>query len=102
MSRVDMSVLDTDFYKTRVKAKLNGSLLDPTGGTVEFAFKTTRDGNPTSGDWHFGSWETDNGEYYAIIEVGPLGAVTLVENTYRVWVRINGRPVKTPGSLCIF
>lgn len=99
--RVDMSVLDTDFYQTRIRARVNGIAVNPSALSVEFAFRTSHQGDPEDSDYHAGSWDHDGTTWRAIIEVGPL-AVPLTTGLYRVFVKIDGKRVKTPGYLNIY
>lgn len=92
MSRIDISVLSTEYLRMKVWAKENGSFVDPTDSPVEMALLTTVDASPEEEDWHNAEWETAGGTHYARLMVGPEspGSIELVQgDIYRLWVRIN-------------
>lgn len=71
-----------------VRAAANGLPVNPTADVVEFAFLATTD-NPTSGDWHAGSWDTSViGTYVAQAVVGPGSSWALAAGEYYAWVRV--------------
>lgn len=103
---VSISVLSTAYVKCQISATEGGTTVDPTSGTVEFAFISEALGtSPVSGDWKAGSWETgSDGGYWGRCLVGPSGTVTLAAGSYDVWTRITKAPetvVKRVGILVI-
>lgn len=65
---------------------------------VSFAFMSTKDARPASGDWKTGDWEP--GAATARVLMGPGGAATLTAAQYYAWLRIDGaveRPVRPVG-----
>lgn len=103
---VKISVLSTTYVKCRVSATENGAAINPTSGTVEFAFIPESSGaDPVSGDWKAGSWESAPDGYWARCLVGPSGTVLLAVNSYDVWIRVTKNPetvVDQVGGLKIF
>lgn len=98
------SALSTRYVKCWISVTQSGSQIDPTTGTVEFAFKQ---GNATPGasDWKTGSWETTPFEYMGRCLVGPNGTVALTAGSYDVWVRYTKAPetiIEEIGSLTIY
>lgn len=81
------SILATTYMRCTVSATDSGSPVNPTTGTVEFAF-LTNESNPASGDWHAGVWETAGDEYLGRILLGPNGTYDLAVATYNVWIRV--------------
>lgn len=49
---------------------------------------------PTAGDWHAATWTTTEGVHYAVLLVGPGGAVTPTPGVYRTWTEITAAPEK--------
>lgn len=103
---VTISDLSTVYVKSRVIATKNGAAYDPTGDTVEVAFKAPGV-DPTGPDWHAASWETSGTNYYARLLVGPgAGGLVLAVGTYHMWVRITDNPetpvVEVPGTVRIY
>lgn len=98
------STLSTRFVKCWVSVTQSGAQIDPTTGTVEFAFVT--DGTtPGSSDWKAGSWESTGFEYLARCLVGPSGVISLTAGTYDVWIRYTKAPesiVESIGHLYIY
>ena len=72
---LSLSSLSTEYIRIEVSATESGAAVDPTGDTVEFAFMTNAEDEPSS--WDTGEWETDPAgpTYYARILVGPSGKV---------------------------
>jgi hypothetical protein len=105
-SILKISSLSKEYVRVPVSATESGQPVDPTGDTVEMAFKTS--GEPSGGDWKAASWETDNSVspvvYYARCLVGPGGTVTLADGTYDVYVRVTDSPeipVTNVGKLVV-
>lgn len=93
---VTISALSTEYVQVPVSATTAGVPINPTSDQVQFAFMAT--GNPTSGDWHLGSWQTiAPTTYVAQILVGPgSGGVPLTAGTtYSIWVKVTDNP-ETP------
>lgn len=88
---MEQSALSTEYVKVAVSAVVNGSLINPTGDTVQMAF-TARGVAPVSGDWKAGSWETISGVYYARCLAGPAGVVQLAAGIYDCWVKVTDSP----------
>lgn len=88
-------------------AYADGLPYDPSLDTVQMAFVTIG-ADPTSGDWHTGSWEAAqaNNTYFAQVLVGPANSgVVLARGTYAVWVKITDNPeipVAQVGTIQIF
>lgn len=90
-----ISSLSTAYVLTDVSAKMSGAFIDPTGDTVQMAFKPgSRD--PEAGDWKTASWETNTtttpDTYSARCLVGPDGVVELVPGIYSMWVKVTDSP----------
>jgi hypothetical protein len=103
-----VSALSTEYVQIRVSATVNGvSGYNPTADSVQMAFLAS--GNPTSGDWHTGLWETISSSggqiFLAQCLVGPgSGGVPLAANTYNVWLKVTDNPevpVRNVGLLQI-
>lgn len=97
-----LSVLATEYVKSRVTATVGCVAYNPTGDVVEVAFPAPGV-SPTV--WSVGSWETCGTTYYARILVGPAGTVTLPVGTYTMWLRITDAPeipVMEAGTLRIY
>lgn len=101
---VVISGLSTVFVKSRIIATKNGASYNPTGDTVEVAFKLPGV-DPTGPDWHAASWESAGSAYYARLLVGPAGGLVLTVGSYRMWVRITDAPevpvLEAPGTVRI-
>ncbi len=82
-----ISVLSTTYVRATVSATEFGLLVNPTSGTVSFAF-LSNDSSPASGDWKTGGWEATGDSYYGRCLVGTGGTVTLAAGTYNVWIRV--------------
>jgi hypothetical protein len=98
------STLSTRFVKCTVSAQENGLLIDPTTGTIEFAFMADSV-EPASLNWKTGSWEIGLGEYLGRCLVGPSGTITLAASSYDVWVRYTKAPetiIEKIGYLVIY
>jgi hypothetical protein len=99
-----ISALSTRFLRCTVSATNQGNVVDPTGDSVQFAFKQN-DEVPTDADWVDGSWETSGSDYLARALVGPGGAIALVAGSYKVWIKIVIAPetlVESVGDLTIY
>lgn len=97
-----LSVLATEYVKSRVTATVGCTAYNPTADVVEAAFPAPGV-NPTT--WYAGSWETCGNVYYARVLVGPAGTVTLPVGTYTMWLRITDAPeipVLEVGTLRIY
>lgn len=88
------SVLSTRYVKCSVSVTQSGSQIDPTTGTVAFAF-VGDDITPGLSDWVSGSWETTSDEYLGRCLVGPDGTTTLSVGSYDVWIRY----IKAPETV---
>lgn len=100
----EISVLSTRFLRCTVSATNQGVMVDPTGDTVQFAFKQNGE-SPTDLDWVAGSWETTSSDYYARALVGSGGAIALPVGIYKVWIKIVIAPetlVEAVGDLSIY
>jgi hypothetical protein len=98
------SVLSTRYVKCWISVSQSGSQIDPTSGTVEFAFMATN-ATPGESDWKTGTWESTPFEYLGRCLVGPDGTVALSAGSYDVWVRYTKAPetvVEEIGSLTIY
>jgi len=98
------SVLSTRYIKCYASVVQNGSQIDPTSGTIEFAF-VGDDVIPGLSDWVSGSWETTSDEYLGRCLVGPTGTTALAVGSYDVWVRYTKSPeivVEKIGYLVIY
>lgn len=83
-------------------ARLDGSDVDPTAEPVSLAFPLV-DQPPTV--WYSGSWDDDDGTYFAQCLVGPGGAVELAIEEYDVYVKVDTSPevpVLPGGKLQIY
>jgi len=103
---VAISVLSTTYVKCQISATEGGTTVNPTTGTVEFAFiPESLSTAPSGGDWAEGSWETGTaGAYWGRCLVGPDGDATLAVGSYDVWTRVTKAPetvVKRVGTLVI-
>src|SRR5690348_7696566 len=91
---ISISSLSTEYIQVEVTATVNGSSpYNPTGDQVQMAFVTS--GDPVSGDWHSGAWQTISSSagpvYLAQCLVGS-GGVALAAGTYNVWLKITDSP----------
>jgi len=99
-----ISALSTRYVRCTVSATDQGTLVNPTSGTVHFAFLPD-DSDPVSGDWKVGTWETAGDQYYARCLVGPAGAAPLAADDYHVWIKVVLSPetvVERVGGLTIY
>ncbi len=97
------SVLSTRFIKCWISVTQSGVQIDPTTGTVEFAFKADNT-TPQEIDWQDGSWESTSYEYLGRCLVGPSGTIALSAGEYDVWVRYTRSPeivIENVGNLVI-
>jgi hypothetical protein len=100
----NFSTLSTRFVKCWVSVTQSGVQIDPTTGTVEFAF-VADDVTPGASDWKAGTWESTGFEYLGRCLVGPSGVVTLTAGSYEVWVCYTKAPesiVEKIGHLVIY
>lgn len=100
-----ISSLSTVYVQVPVRAYIEGQAYNVTGDAVAMAFMTGWT-NPSSGDWHTGSWSVgEYGEtYLAQLLVGPSGGLSLPVGTYSIWVKVTDNPevpVTQPGMLTI-
>jgi hypothetical protein len=101
MNILTVSVLSKEYIKARVRARENGSEINPTSYTVDLSCPAVGV-NPTA--WTSGTWEVEDGTYWARILIGPGSALVLTVGTYDVWVRITAPqevPIKKVGQLKI-
>lgn len=99
-----LSVLATEYVKSRVIAYVGCNLYNPTSDVVEAAF-VAPGVTPTGADWKVGSWETCGDAYYARLLVGPAGPNVYPVGSYVMWLRITDAPevpVLKVGTLRIF
>ena len=95
-------VLSTEYVRVPIAARENGVEVNPTSDAVYLAL-TTGD-EPASGDWHVGSWETDDSTYYARLLVGP-SSLALAAGVWIVWVKVTDSPeipVRKAGRLVLY
>lgn len=92
------SVLDTEYLAYPEQVIVSGLPVNPTADVVQFAFMPNpANANPSSGDWHTGTWYTTGTggvtAYWAQILVGPGAAgIALAVGLYNVWVKITDNP----------
>lgn len=91
MSTLTIPSLSREFIRVPIEAFEGGGLVDPTNGTVQFAFKASGV-EPTEPDWQDGQWEQANRTYFARVLVGAGGGVPVAEGTHDIWVRIANTP----------
>lgn len=99
-----ISELSTRYMRCAVSATDSGVPIDPTAGTVEFAFMTGT-AQPGDLDWKVGSWETTSSDYFGRCLIGPEGTVALPAGTYTVWIKLVLAPetvVESVGDLNIY
>lgn len=88
-----------EYLKVTVEATRNGVAVDPSAGSVEFAFPLA--GDPPS-QWFPGGWERSNRTWFARCLIGPGSPANLPEGVYAVWVRVANapeRPAREVGVL---
>lgn len=98
------STLSTRYVKCRASVTQNDIAIDPTSGTIEFAFMADNM-IPEEADWLDGSWETTSAEYLGRCLVGPDGIVSLTADEYDVWIRYTKSPetlIENIGNLVIY
>jgi len=98
------SILSTRYVKCWISVTQSGAQIDPTSGTVEFAFMASNV-TPGVGNWVDGSWESTPYEYIGRCLVGPNGDIQLAAGSYDVWVRYTKAPetiVEEIGSLTLY
>lgn len=86
-----LSVLATEYVKSRVSATVGCLPYNPTADVIEVAF-VAPGVNPGVLDWKVGSWETCGTTYFARLLVGPAGPNTYPVGTYTMWLRITDAP----------
>lgn len=75
-----------------VRAYQAGALVNPTSGTVQFAFASSPLLPPST--WYAGSWDVNEiGDYVAQCEIGSSGVVALAAGVWWVWVQVTLSPV---------
>jgi hypothetical protein len=100
-----ISSLSTEYVVVPVNAVFDGTLYDPTGDVVQFAFTVGYGVQPSV--WYTGEWDTNpvQGYWYnAKVLVGPSSPVVLAQATYTVWVKITDDPeipVRQVGTLTV-
>ena len=88
-----------------VNAMLNGTIYNPTGDTIQFAFTTGYGSTPSS--WAAAVWDSSlvQGIWYnAQCLVGGTAGTALTAATYTVWVRVTDAaevPVRQAGTITI-
>lgn len=92
----EISAASLEYIRVSVAASASGSAVNPTSGTVTFAFLATS-AAPVLADFKTGSWETDTSTepdtYMARCLVGTGGAfVPTAGTTYNVYVKIVDNP----------
>lgn len=111
MEVAKISALSREDVRFPVYADSAGYPVDPTGDTVEVAFKGGDDLNatPEPGDWKAGAWDvTATGNYVAGVDVGPGStAGALTPGRWRCWVRITAVPtgevvVRQAGQIVVY
>jgi hypothetical protein len=104
-SQQRFQTLSTEPVVATVRSYTAGAPLDPTGGTVSFAFLPTMLAEPATGDWKTGGWDTNEiGEYVAQCEIGPNGVITLAAKRWWVWTKIvlsGSTVVRQTGSIVV-
>ncbi len=92
---VTRSVLDTEYLTYPVQAIVGGLPYNPTADVVQFAFMPQpANTNPSTGDWHTGTWvTTGTNTYLAQILVGPAaGGTPVTTGIYNTWIKITDNP----------
>lgn len=97
-------MLSKEYVRVGVRATVNGSPYDPTGGPVAFAFT---EGTAAPQTWVAGEWDAvplaGTTTYVARCLIGP-DAVVLTAGTYNVWIKITAdleTPVRKTGLIKI-
>jgi hypothetical protein len=104
-----LSSTAVEYVRVPFAGKVAGVPINPTTGTVDLAFVAADlIGEPASGDWKAGTWETDTTQtpnlYYGRVLVGSTGTVQLVAGTYGVWIRVVLSPetiIRQSGQLIV-
>lgn len=104
MALTKIPVITREFYRVPITLTVDGSIIDPTALTVEFAVVAVA-ATPIEADWVVGDWEILGGStYLARVLVGdettdfPL----LQGSTYDAWLRITDnpeRPARLTGQI---
>lgn len=100
---IRVSSLSTQYVKVPIRIREDGVFIDPTVNPVELAYAATGV-EPAESAWVTGSWETDNGRYYARVNTGPDGDVNPGDGTWTLWVRVTRAPeipVTAAGTVVI-
>jgi hypothetical protein len=103
MANQVINSLSTEYVQVSVQVQVGGTIANPTGDTVQFAFVP---GSAYPVTWYAGSWITTvQGDFIAQCLVGPENSgVVLAPGMYTVWVQITDSPevpIKPAGSLAI-
>jgi len=109
MAQLVISSASTEYVLAGVIATIGGTVIDPTGDTVEMAF-VAPGVTPSTGDWKTAGWEVNTVNqphtYSVKCLVGPSGGtITLTPAAYDVWVRIHDlpeTPIKKAGQVRVF
>jgi hypothetical protein len=102
-----ISSLTTEYVRVPVRVREEGVFVDPTDEDVELAYTVFANPptEPEESDWVAGSWETDNGRYFARVLTGPEdGDVDPGDGTWHLWVRVMRdpeTPVRLSGTVVI-
>lgn len=86
MQYQNVSRLSTEGLPFTVSAFLNGQVLDPTAGSVSFAFLASASAEPGSTDWHAGTWDVTTTNNY--VALAYPGLVPLTQGEWYTWVKI--------------
>jgi hypothetical protein len=103
-----LSVLSREYVLVPVSVVVGGSVVDPTGATVQMAFLAGT-ASPGASDWQAADWETnsttDPATYSARCLVGPGGEIELAPDDYTVWVKVDFGPeipvLRAVGTLTV-
>lgn len=83
-----IAAVSTDFVIANLTELVGMVSGNPTSYPVQFAFVSTNT-EPTSGQWHNGSWATSSAPYIAQILIGPSNSgIVLAKGIYGIWVQI--------------
>lgn len=90
MGTQNLTALSLEYVRWSVWADEDGTIVDPTGATVEAAFMLTDSAQPETADWKAAEWTTTAiGGFVAQCLVGPGGSfVTAAQTLYTCWLRI--------------
>jgi hypothetical protein len=108
MAQHVVSSQSTEYVLVGVTAVVGGTLIDPTGDTVQMAFVAPNI-SPGSGDWKAAGWEVNTVSqphtYSVKCLIGPGGTITLSPGTYDAWVKITDNPespIQKSGQLRVY